>query len=233
MKRYDEWFAEMWGFIRPTLPTPGLAGAGGFVIEIGCGRLGGFVPRLRAAGYDAVGVDPVAPEEPGYERVEFEQYRPPEPAGVVVACTSLHHVDDLDVALDHVAAVLAPGAPLIVIEMGWERYDEATARWCFGHLSDVDPDSDEAGWLHHHRAEFAASGLSWDEYIRAWATGEGLHNGEQIVGGLDARFDRISCQDGPYCFADLDAVTAVEERAAIDAGQINAVGIQYLATGRR
>jgi 2-polyprenyl-3-methyl-5-hydroxy-6-metoxy-1,4-benzoquinol methylase len=32
------------------------------VLEIGCGPLGGFVPMLRASGYDATGVDPRAPE---------------------------------------------------------------------------------------------------------------------------------------------------------------------------
>jgi len=39
------------------------------VVDIGCGPLGGFVPMLRAKGYDAVGIDPRAPEEPHYRRV--------------------------------------------------------------------------------------------------------------------------------------------------------------------
>ncbi len=229
MKRYDEWFAEMWEFVRPALPPDG-----GSVVEIGCGTRGGFVPRLRAAGYDATGVDPNAPEEPGYERVEFEQYRPAKPLDAIVACTSLHHVADLDVALDHVAASLAPGAPLIVIEMAWERWDEATIRWCFGHLNPVDDlESDEATWLHHQRAAFAESGLSWDDYLRAWATEEGLHRGELIMAGLAARFDQAFQADGPYCFADLDGVTSADEQAAIDAGQIRAIGVRYLGAARR
>lgn len=51
----DTWFDQMWQFIGPALPP-----APASVLEIGCGRFGGFVPRLRAAGYDAVGVDPNA-----------------------------------------------------------------------------------------------------------------------------------------------------------------------------
>jgi hypothetical protein len=43
------------------------------VIELGCGPLGGFVPMLRSSGYDALGVDPQAPDEAGYRRVEFER----------------------------------------------------------------------------------------------------------------------------------------------------------------
>jgi hypothetical protein len=47
------------------------------VLEVGCGTLGGFVPALLDAGYDAVGVDPEAPEGPGYRQIEFERYEPP------------------------------------------------------------------------------------------------------------------------------------------------------------
>ena len=36
------------------------------VVELGCGPLGGLVPGLRAAGYDAVGVDPAAPDGDEY-----------------------------------------------------------------------------------------------------------------------------------------------------------------------
>lgn len=230
MKRYDDWFAQMWEFVRPALPA---AGTGRPVAEMGCGRFGGFVPRLRAAGYDATGVDPNAPEEPGYERVEFEQYKSPKPLDAIVACTSLHHVADLDVALDHVAASLAPGAPVIIIEMAWERFDGATARWCFDRLAPVDDlESEDATWLHHHRAAFADSGQSWAEYIRAWATEEGLHQGGRMLAGLDARFDRTSYDTGPYFFAELDGVSAADEQAAIDAGQISAIGIRYLAAAR-
>lgn len=230
MKRYDEWFAEMWEFVRPALPP---AGPGVTVVEMGCGRFGGFVPRLRAAGYDAAGVDPAAPEEPGYERVEFEQYQALKPLDAIVACTALHHVADLDVALDHVAASLAPGAPLIIVEMAWERYDDATARWCFDRLAPVDDlESDEATWLHHQRAAFGESSLSWAEYIRGWATEEGLHQGDRMLAGLDARFDRTRYTTGPYFFTELDGVSSADEQAAIDAGQISAIGIRYLATAR-
>lgn len=228
VKRYDEWFAEIWEFIRPALPA-----AGGSVVEIGCGKFGGLVPRLGAAGFDVTGVDPNAPAEPGYERVEFERYQPLKPLDAIVACTSLHHVADLDVALDHVAASLAPGAPLVVIEMAWERWDERTIRWCFDRLAPVDDiESEEATWLHRQQAAFAESGQPWDDYVRDWAAREGLHQGSRMLAGLEARFDLICYAPVPYAFADLDGVTSAEEQAAIDTGQINAVGIRYLGTAR-
>ena len=65
----------MWPFVRGWLPAPPAA-----VVEIGCGPLGGFVPMLRSAGFDASGVDPEAPEGPWYHRAAFERYEPAGPA---------------------------------------------------------------------------------------------------------------------------------------------------------
>src|SRR5437764_3087741 len=65
----DRWLAAVWPFVRAQLPAAPAA-----VAEIGCGPLGGFVPVLRSAGYEAVGIDPEAPEGPWYRQAEFEDY---------------------------------------------------------------------------------------------------------------------------------------------------------------
>jgi hypothetical protein len=31
--------------------------------------------------------------------------------------------------------LLVPGGVLVVVEWAWERFDEATARWCFARLT--------------------------------------------------------------------------------------------------
>jgi SAM-dependent methyltransferase len=216
------WLASVWPFVRAQLP-PVPAG----VLEIGCGRLGGFVPALLDGGYDAVGVDPEAPEGPAYHRVEFEQYEPPQPVACVVASTSLHHVADLEEVLARVATTLVPGGTLVVVEWAWERFDQATARWCFDRLPAATP-STEPGWLQRHRDQWVASGQPWEAVVGAWAQAEGLHTGREIVRGLDARFDRRLYADGPYFFADLDGVGEEDEQSAIDAGLIQATGIRYV-----
>jgi SAM-dependent methyltransferase len=220
----DPWLCAVWPFVRGQLPpTPAI------VLEVGCGTLGGFVPALVDAGYQAVGVDPEAPERPGYQRIEFEQYEPPQPVDCVVASLSLHHVADLEAVLERLAARLVPGGVLVVVEWAWERFDEATARWCFARLT---PPAHGAapGWLHKHQERWVASGQPWDGYLRAWATEERLHSGVDIMRGLDARFDRQFYVEAPYFFPDLADTSEAEEQAAIDAGLIQAGGIRYAAS---
>lgn len=190
---------------------------------------GWVVPALRREGYDAVGVDPRAPDARGYHRIEFERYELPRPVDAVVACTSLHHVDDLDQVADRARTGLLPDGVLLVVEWAWERFDEATARWCFARLAPTAHASDP-GWLHRRRDEWAASGEPWDTYFRAWAKMAHLHTGSEIVHKLDERFDRLLCTDGPYFFPDLDGTTEQSEQAAIDAAQTHATCIRYVGT---
>jgi SAM-dependent methyltransferase len=220
----DPWLAAVWPFVRDQLPPAPAA-----VLELGCGTVGGFIPALLDGGYDAVGVDPEAPEGPDYRRIEFEQYEPPQPVECVVASLSLHHVADLDEVLDRLAALLVPGGMLVVVEWAWERFDEPTARWCFARLTPPAPGV-EPGWLHKHQERWLASGQPWDDHCRTWAEQEGLHPGGEILRGLDAQFTRRFLVEGPYFFADLADTSEAEEQAAIDAGLIRAGGIRYAAT---
>ena len=218
----DPWLAAVWPFVRGQLPP-----APASVLEVGCGTLGGFVPELLNGGYQAVGVDPEAPEGPNNQQIEFERYEPPQPVQAVVASLSLHHVADLAKALDRLQVLLAPGG-VLVVELARERFDEATARWCFARLTSPATGA-EPSWLHTHQERWAASGQPWDGYLRTWAEQEGLHPGSAIVRGLDARFHRRFHAEGPYFFADLADTSEAEEQAAIDAGEIQAVGIRYAA----
>jgi SAM-dependent methyltransferase len=220
----ERWLAALWPFVRRHLPEAPAA-----VAEIGCGPLGGFVPQMRAAGYDAIGVDPNAPEGSWYHQVEFESYDMREPAQAVVACTSLHHVADVGAVLDLAVAALAPGGSLVVIEWARERFDEATARWCFDRLA---PLAGNHGWLERRRDEWRASGLAWDAYCQAWAQEEGLHAGQDMLRELDARLDRQWLTYGPYFFPDVASVSENDEQAAIDAGEIQANRICYTGVRR-
>jgi SAM-dependent methyltransferase len=220
----ERWLTAVWPLVRASLPP-----APARVVEIGCGPLGGFVPRLESAGYQATGVDPEAPQGSAYRRVVFERYDLPGQVDAIVACASLHHVADLGTMMDLVHAALVPGGVVAVVEWARERFDEATARWCFARLPEAD--GDHPGSLHHRRAEWLGSGQPWDMYLRSWERAEGLHAGQAILDGLDARFDSRLATYGPFFFPELDGISEADEQAAIDRGLIQANRIQY--AGRR
>jgi hypothetical protein len=115
----------------------------------------------------------------------------------------------------------------VVVEWASERFDDATAEWCFDRLTGREP-----GWLHERRAEWRASALPWDAFLRSWTERERLHPGHVILRELDARFASRELDHGPYFFPDLDPVTEADEQAAIDAGLIRANRIQYAGTVR-
>ena len=149
----DAWLAAAREVVTGELPAPPAP-----VVEVGCGPLGGLVPVLRSAGYAATGVDPAAPPGSWYCPVEFERYDLPEPAGIIVACMSLHHVSGLGEVAGARRVDGARGV-LVVTERARERSDEATARWCLDRLP---PPGDDPGWLSRRYAQWRASGQPWE-----------------------------------------------------------------------
>ena len=155
------------------------------VLEIGCGDLGGVVPALVEAGYDALGVDPRAPEGPRYRQCDFRDVDGEFDA--VVAGRVLHHLQPLDEALDRIAAL----APLLVVdEFAWDIIDRRAAgrgtRRSTGsrrRLAQGPPTLDE--WrrqhpdLHPHdvlldglRARYDERTLEWVPYFHRWLGGD-------------------------------------------------------------
>jgi SAM-dependent methyltransferase len=215
----DEWLDAIWLRVRVHLPP-----APARVLDVGCGPLGGFVPFLRAEGYDAVGVDPKAPDAPGYFRAEFEHAELPREVDAVIACTSLHHVAHPARVIDRMTGMLASGGTVVVVEWAWEEFDAQTAEWAFGRLRT----SGDAGWLHRRRDEWRVSGEDWPTYLRSWAEAHGLHRDAELVPLLDARLQRRRFARGPFLFPDLADTTEADEQAAIDAGRIRPLRVDYV-----
>jgi len=195
--------------------------AGARMLEVGCGA-GALARELDAAGYDVLAIDPVAPGGAIFRRVALEELDDPGPFDAVVAAFSLHHVHDLDAALDRIAAQLAPDGVLVLDEFAHDRLDEPTADWYHGHL----------------RALAAARGTAVPaslEALRAeWeAEHEGLHGHAIMRPALDARFDERAFSWEPYLHRYLDGVAGEAlERTLIDAVAIQATGYRYAGTPR-
>jgi SAM-dependent methyltransferase len=223
MTHAERWLDTLWPVVRGRLPAPPAR-----VVDIGCGPLGGFVPMLRANGYDAVGIDPRAPEQPHYRRVEFERAELPPQVDAVIASASLHHVADPAEVIDRITSTLTSRGTVVIVEWAWEKFDEQTAAWCFERLG---PD-DGAGWLRRRRDEWLASGREWPSYLRHWAERDGLHPSELLLRLLDERFERQLLTHGPYFFPDLVDTSEADEQTAIDAALIQPTRIDYVGTRR-
>jgi SAM-dependent methyltransferase len=127
---------------------------------------------------------------------------------------TLHHVVDLDVALDKVVELLRPAGILVLDEFGHERLDAPTAEWFRGQSR-----------AHASPADFLRE---WeDEHV-------GLHGYGAMRPALDARFEERTFSWEPYLYRLLrDAVSAESlERALIDAGAIRALGFRYVGVPR-
>ena len=175
------------------------------MLEVGCGD-GELARGLAADGYDVVAVDPKAPAGPIFRRTTLEALSDEGRFDGALASLSLHHVDDLNVALDKLQALLRPGAPLIVREFAWELVDEPTARWDYERRG-------REGGLAEWRAEH-----------------EHLHTSTAMRTTLDARFREPSLEWGPYLSEHESAEGhAREERRLIESGEIRAIGFVYIA----
>jgi ubiquinone/menaquinone biosynthesis C-methylase UbiE len=174
------------------LPPPGR------VLEVGCGD-GELACALAAAGYAVLAIDPEAPEGTIFRRSTIEELDEQSPFEAVVASRSLHHVSDLTVALDKIAALLERGGAVVIDEFGWERLDARSAER-------VSIPFDE--WQEEHTD---------------------LHSSQAMVRELDRRFRRRSFSWEPYLFREPRRVVTEEvERQLIEAGQIQAIGFRYV-----
>jgi 2-polyprenyl-3-methyl-5-hydroxy-6-metoxy-1,4-benzoquinol methylase len=185
-------------FLAAELPPPPAR-----VLEVGCGH-GALAHALAAAGHAVLAIDPEAPGGPIFRRSTIEELDEPATFDAVVASRSLHHVDDLVVALQKIAALLRPDGVVIIDEFGWERLDGPSAEQV---------------------------GIALEEWREEHAE---LHTAEAMIRELDARFTRRSFSWEPYLHRESrQAVTEEEERRLIGEGRLQATGFRYVGVGRR
>lgn len=110
-------FAQRW-----LPPTPAR------ILDVGCGD-GESTRWLTESGWDALGVDPDAPDEARFLRARIQDLAAADPFDAALAIRSLHHVGGLEAAVDSLASALRPGARLVVFEYAIEAIDERALRW--------------------------------------------------------------------------------------------------------
>ena len=204
-------------FAREHLPPPPAR-----ILEVGCGR-GELTTALAVEGYDALGIDPRAPQGDLFRRVRLEDLEPGEgPFDGVVASHSLHHVRDLGHALGRIADLLRPGGLLVLDELAWDLADESTL-----------------DWLYNQRRALAAAGhgeapVSLEAVREEWESEHlGVHGFEAMRDAIDACFEERAFAWIPFLHRLLHSVaTEVLEQALVDAEAIRAVGFRYAGVAR-
>lgn len=220
----DPWRRDVADFIQAHLP-PSPAG----VLDVGCGD-GWLCHRLERAGYEARGIDPGAPDDPLLTPVGLDDFDHRDGFDAVVAVLSLHHMPDVDGAVEKIADLLAPAGIVVVVEFAWDRFDDRTARWC---LERLPAQLDEENWLHERCArlrerERRGDALRASDLMHRWAAEEGFHSSSSMLASLRGRFSERTFGWSPYLYPDLPEVTAEQERAAIDAGEVAPTGFRFV-----
>jgi len=130
----DPCTAHTLAFVRAHLPP-----ARARVLEVGAGD-GRLAAAIAAVGHrvTAVDADAEAVAAAVARGLDAQQAQWPDFAGgpydLVLFSRSLHHLHDLDAAVAHAGAVLAPGGRVLVEDFAFADGDAATATWLAGTL---------------------------------------------------------------------------------------------------
>jgi hypothetical protein len=196
-------------FVFDHLPPPP-----GRVLEIGCGEGGGLVPELAGRGYDALGIDPHAPEGERFLATTFQEARDRLLSAewdAAVAGRVLHHVRPLGEGLDLLASI----APLLLVdEFAVDRIDAAAQDWY---------ERQHALLRAAGREPFGPSDLD------AWrARHPDLHLHATLLAALRERYEERSLEWVPYLHRWLDGpASEALEQTLVDAGAIPAIGYRW------
>jgi SAM-dependent methyltransferase len=160
---------------------------------------------LRPMAMASLAIDPRAPKGPMFRRTTLEELRDEGPFDAALASLALHHVDDLDVALDKLHSLLRRDAPLVRT-----RFRLGSRRRINGGLGL------RATGSRGRRAEWRAEH-------------EHLHGFDAMPPALEARFRQRSFAWGPHLSEyEPSEGDAGEERRLIESGEIRAVGFVYV-----
>jgi SAM-dependent methyltransferase len=186
---------DLLAFFGEWLPRPPAR-----VLDVGCGA-GAMTRELAGRGYEVTGVDPQAPDGPEFVRARLEDFAVAAPFDAAVALRSLHHVGDLEQAVESLSGAIQPVARLVVLEWAVERLDDSVWQWLAQHGFEDDG----------HRVPPHVIPL------------------ETVMAAMAARFRLLFEERGTFLARERgrEALHAAEE-AAIAAGELQALGARLV-----
>ena len=126
---------ESVAFIKALLPGTSLR-----ILEVGCGS-GRLAARLQADGHTIIALDTSdeAVQQARQRSVDARRAEWPDFSdaafNVVLFTRSLHHIHELDAAVERAAELLVPGGLIVLEEFDLEASTEAEIEWVYGILN--------------------------------------------------------------------------------------------------
>jgi ubiquinone/menaquinone biosynthesis C-methylase UbiE len=195
------------------------------ILEVGCGD-GKLARTLSRQGYQVVAIDPVAPRGTIFRRIGIEEFEDDRPFDAVVSITAIHHVVNLEAALEKIRRSLQGKGVLVLEEFAYERLlHSGTAKWYF-----YQRQAAVAVGLHRHGPlpqTFAVWRKTWAREHRD------LHGFQEMSAALRRHFSRRFFGWTPYLYDyDLDESLKPLEERLIASRKILATGFRWVGAPR-
>lgn len=189
------------------------------MLDVGCGD-GALVERLRALGFDAIGIDTRESATPHCSQVSIEDYVADEPFDAVVARLSLHHTAHLGAVFERMRALLIDGGTFVMQEFSWAALSPQMVSWVRSHADGPGPEPHTVDLWNATQAEIG----------RRWITRYGeLHSRDAMLFAADAFFTRRELVAVPYVSWLIDRPELVDaERAALVERRFPPLGFLYV-----
>jgi SAM-dependent methyltransferase len=167
------------------------------ILEVGCGS-GALARALVARGHEVVGIDRSekavkSARRAGFEalRVDFLEFED-EPFDAVLFTRSLHHIHELERAVERAHGLLVPGGLLLADEFALERMNRKTASWL----------RDQRRLL--AAADVVAARREDGGPLETWRSEHAhvppLHPAKDMLAALRRRFGRVTAERAPYLY---------------------------------
>ena len=180
----------------------------------------------------ALGIDAHVSAWPGFEAG---------PVDAVLFAASLHHMHDLDAALNAAANALKDYGLIVADEFAYEAMDARTAEWLACNVRE----GVAAGFIRTGVDPLLDTFVAGEDPLRAWLEDHQAHvsPSTEMIAHAKSLFPRVEVNSAPYLYRYLVAAAAptsvaaqwIEERfrkeaAALAAGEIVAIGCRLIMT---